>query len=75
MTVAFLNPPARAATIQDVTSPSGIKAWLVEDKSTPVVALSFSFAAGTASSGTRRFYWIRTRWQRGTATSVSARAR
>ena len=32
-----------------MTTPLGIKAWLVEDKSAPVVALSFSFAGGTAS--------------------------
>lgn len=40
---------ARAIDIKQVTTPLGIKAWLVEDKSTPVVALSFSFAGGTAS--------------------------
>jgi zinc protease len=40
---------AEAIDIREVTTPLGIKAWLVEDKSTPVVALSFSFAGGTAS--------------------------
>ena len=40
---------AGAIDIKEVTTPLGIKAWLVEDKSTPVVALSFSFAGGTAS--------------------------
>lgn len=40
---------AEAIDIKEVTTPLGIKAWLVEDKSTPVVALSFSFAGGTAS--------------------------
>ncbi len=40
---------AGAIDIKQVTTPLGIKAWLVEDKSTPVVALSFSFAGGTAS--------------------------
>jgi len=35
--------------IQDVTSPKGIKAWLVEDHSIPVIALKFSFkGAGSA---------------------------
>ena len=38
-----------AIEIKEVTTPLGIKAWLVEDKSAPVVALSFSFAGGTAS--------------------------
>ncbi|MDP1752438.1 MAG: pitrilysin family protein [Reyranella sp.] len=40
---------AGAIDIKEVTTPLGIKAWLVEDKSAPVVALSFSFAGGTAS--------------------------
>ena len=38
-----------AIDIKEVTTPLGIKVWLVEDKSTPVVALSFSFAGGTAA--------------------------
>ena len=40
---------AGAIEIKEITTPLGIKAWLVEDKSTPVVALSFSFTGGTAS--------------------------
>ena len=40
---------AGAIEIREVTTPLGSKAWLVEDKSAPVVALSFSFAGGTAS--------------------------
>ncbi len=40
---------ASAIDIREVTTPLGIKAWLVEDRSAPVVALSFSFAGGTAS--------------------------
>ena len=38
--------PATAIDIKQVTTPLGIKAWLVEDSSAPVVALSFSFASG-----------------------------
>lgn len=34
--------------IAEVTTPLGLKAWLVEDPSTPVVALSFSFDGGSA---------------------------
>src|SRR6476619_2989606 len=48
MTGALLNPPARAATIQDVTSPSGIKAWLVEDYTVPIVAMNIAFRGGAA---------------------------
>ena len=34
--------------IDEVTTPLGLKAWLVEDQSTPVVSLSFSFDGGSA---------------------------
>ncbi len=39
---------AEAVDIKEVTTPLGIKAWLVEDRSVPVVTLSFSFAGGEA---------------------------
>ena len=38
---------AHAVEVKEVTTPLGLKAWLVEDKSAPVVALSFSFAGGS----------------------------
>ncbi|TAJ32288.1 MAG: insulinase family protein, partial [Reyranella sp.] len=47
--LALLPAVAGAIDIKEVTTPLGLKAWLVEDKSTPVVALSFSFSGGTAS--------------------------
>ena len=34
--------------IQEVTSPSGIKAWLVEDSSVPVISLRFAFKGAGA---------------------------
>ena len=34
--------------IQEVTSPGGIKAWLVEEHSVPLVAMRFAFEGGTA---------------------------
>lgn len=41
--------PARAATdIQEVTSPGGITAWLVEDHGIPFTALELRFAGGTS---------------------------
>jgi zinc protease len=47
---AFWLPAAAGAVdIKVVTTPLGLKAWLVQDKSAPAVSLSFSFAAGTAS--------------------------
>ena len=47
--LALVASRAEAIEIKEVTTPLGIKAWLVEDSSTPVVALSFSFASGSSS--------------------------
>ncbi|MCR9256941.1 MAG: insulinase family protein [Alphaproteobacteria bacterium] len=41
--------PAWAIEIQEVKSPGGITAWLVEDHSNPIVAVSFSFLGGSTS--------------------------
>jgi zinc protease len=41
--------PAAAVEIKEITTPLGIKVWLVEDKSIPVLTVSFSFAGGAAS--------------------------
>ena len=38
--------PVQAAQVQEVTSKHGIKAWLIENHSTPVVALQFAFRGG-----------------------------
>lgn len=40
--------PAAAVPIQDVTSPGGIDAWLVEDDSIPFVALDIQFKGGAS---------------------------
>lgn len=37
---------AHATTIQEVTSPSGMKAWLVEDHKLPLIAVQFAFRGG-----------------------------
>ncbi len=52
-TLAFLAVPARAAEkfldIQEVTSPGGITAWLVENHDLPIIALEFAYKnAGSA---------------------------
>lgn len=39
---------SRAATVQQLVSPGGIKAWLVEDYTVPLVALELAFIGGTA---------------------------
>ena len=41
-------PVARAITIEEVKSPGGITAWLVEDHSLPVVTIDVSFRGGAA---------------------------
>ncbi|WCR11309.1 insulinase family protein [Paracoccus stylophorae] len=45
---AVLAVPAQAIDIQQVTSPGGIKAWLVEDHSIPFTALSLDFKGGAS---------------------------
>ncbi len=47
---------ANAIEIKEVTSPGGIKAWLVESKSIPLIAMDFSFEGGSTSDpvGKRR---------------------
>ena len=40
---------AQAFTVQEVTSPGGIKAWVVEDHTVPLIAMSFSFGGGSAA--------------------------
>jgi zinc protease len=50
--LAFVANPfvsaAQAMKIQDITTPGGIKAWLVEEHSVPLMALRFSFKGGSA---------------------------
>ena len=43
-----LAHPARAFTIEEVTSDKGITAWLVEDHSVPVVSMNAAFRGGAA---------------------------
>lgn len=48
MTVAIATPPAQATTAQEITSPSGITAWLVEDYTIPIVTMNAAFRGGAA---------------------------
>jgi zinc protease len=48
MTIALATVPTRAAGVQEITSPLGIKGWLVEDYTVPVVTLNFAFLGGAA---------------------------
>ena len=45
---AIFSAPARAIDIQEVTSPGGITAWLVEDDTIPFVALNLVFRGGAS---------------------------
>lgn len=52
LAVVFLTLPAivaarAAVAIQEVTSERGIKAWLVEDYSVPIVSVRFAFSGGS----------------------------
>ena len=50
--VALLALPLWAeAEIQEITSPGGIKAWLVEEHGIPFTALSIRFTGGTSLDG------------------------
>lgn len=46
----FFAMPASAKTldVQVIKSPAGIEAWLVQDKTVPVISISFSFDGGLA---------------------------
>ncbi len=44
--MAFAISPAYAIDIEEVVSPGGIKAWLVQDDTADLVSMSFSFKGG-----------------------------
>ena len=43
LTLPTLVSARAAVTIQEVTSPNGIKAWLVEDHAVPIISIRFAF--------------------------------
>ncbi len=48
LAMAKLAPAEAGMQIQQVTSPGGIKAWLVESSQVPLIAMRFSFIGGAA---------------------------
>jgi zinc protease len=48
----FAFPASAEVKVQEITSPSGIKAWLVEDHSIPFAALELRFRGGTSLDAT-----------------------
>ena len=54
-----LASPALAIDVKQVKGPGGIRAWLVEDRKTPIISISFTWRAGSVydpkgKSGTAR---------------------
>ena len=47
LAIAF-SRPAAAMKIQEIKSPGGIEAWLVEEHTVPLVAMRFAFRGGNA---------------------------
>ncbi|MGE4372639.1 MAG: M16 family metallopeptidase [Xanthobacter sp.] len=45
---------SRASRIQEITSPGGIKAWLVQDTTLPLIAMEFAFIGGAAQDGPQK---------------------
>ena len=45
---------AQAMTIEPIVSPSGIKAWLVREQATPLVALNFAFHGGSSQDSAEK---------------------
>jgi len=43
------SAPSRASKVQQIVTPRGIKAWLVEDYAVPLVAFDFAFKAGATN--------------------------
>ena len=51
VTVDLSTTAARATEVQRVVSPLGIEAWLVENHTVPVIAVSFAFTGASVSDG------------------------
>jgi zinc protease len=45
----MIAPVSAVIHIQEIKSPGGLKAWFVEDKTTPVISLSFAFKVGSTA--------------------------
>ena len=45
--------PFTAPKVQEIVTPAGLKAWLIEEKNTPVLAVTFMFKGGSAADSAR----------------------
>lgn len=50
---AVKEMPFRIPQVREVTAANGVKAWLIEEKSTPLIAVSILFNGGSASDSKR----------------------
>lgn len=48
LSLSAVSQPANAMNVQQIKSPGGIEAWLVEEKSVPLIALRFAFTGGSS---------------------------
>jgi len=48
LAVVAVPSDGRALTVQEIVSPKGIKGWLVEEHSVPLIAVRFAFAGGAS---------------------------
>jgi len=46
--VWLTSSPVCALSVEEIASPKGIKAWLVEEHSVPLIAIKFAFAGGAS---------------------------
>ena len=46
--VAFSALPLQAAPVDQVVSPGGIKAWLIQDHSNPIISVHLAFRGGAS---------------------------
>ena len=51
LAAVFFAAPAFAITVREVKSPGGITAYLAEDHTTPIIAITFGFKGGSAIDG------------------------
>jgi zinc protease len=55
LTVAAVSPiVSQAANVKEITSPGGIKAWLVEEKSIPIISMEVVWKGGATIVGSEK---------------------
>ncbi|HET7850674.1 MAG TPA: pitrilysin family protein [Pseudolabrys sp.] len=52
--VVLFAPLARAMTIEQITTPSGLHAWLVREQSAPLVVLNYAFVGGSSQDSAEK---------------------